>query len=124
MSKETVKQYIRNQYTGKEQCQFLPQMNQQDSLAHSSLKICFHRRYLVTFCNNACRFLPVLYVSYSAASKRASKGFALRAFSMLPDCQLCALQDNIPSVVATVVLVVVITYCMQYILTAAFSSRF
>ena len=38
MSKETVKQYIRNQYTGKEQCQFLPQMNQQDSLAHSSLK--------------------------------------------------------------------------------------
>ena len=31
MSKETVKQYIRNQYTGKEQCQFLPQMNQQDS---------------------------------------------------------------------------------------------
>ena len=38
MSKETVKQYIRNQYTGKEQCQFLTQMNQQDSLAHSSLK--------------------------------------------------------------------------------------
>ena len=38
MSKETVKQYIRNQYTGKEQCQFLPQINQQDSLAHSSLK--------------------------------------------------------------------------------------
>ena len=37
MSKETVKQYIRNQYTGKEQCQFLPQMNQQDSLARSSL---------------------------------------------------------------------------------------
>ena len=41
MSKETVKQYIRNQYIGKEQCQFLPQMNQQDSLAHSSLKGCF-----------------------------------------------------------------------------------
>ena len=39
MSKETVKQYIRNQYTGKEQCQFLPQMNQQDSLVHSSLKM-------------------------------------------------------------------------------------
>ena len=38
MSKETVIQYIRNQYTGKEQCQFLPQMNQQDSLARSSLK--------------------------------------------------------------------------------------
>ena len=37
MSKETVKQYIRNQYTGKQQCQFLPQINQQDSLAHSSL---------------------------------------------------------------------------------------
>ena len=39
MSKETVKQYILNQYTGKEQCQFLPQVNQQDSLAHSSLKM-------------------------------------------------------------------------------------
>ena len=39
MSKETVKQYIRNQYTGKEQCQFLPQMNQQDSLARSSLNV-------------------------------------------------------------------------------------
>ena len=39
MSKETVIQYIRNQYTGKEQCQFLPQMNQQDSLAHSSLNV-------------------------------------------------------------------------------------
>ena len=37
MSKETVKQYIRNQYTGKEQCQFLPQINQLDPLAQPSL---------------------------------------------------------------------------------------
>ena len=84
----------------------------------------FPCKYLVTFCNNTCRFQPVLYVSYSATSKRASTGFALRAFPTLPDRPLCVLQDNIPSVVATVVLVVVITYCMQYILTAAFSSRF
>ena len=42
MSKETVKQYIRNQYTGKEQCQVLPQMNQQDSLAQPSLDMKSH----------------------------------------------------------------------------------
>ena len=41
MSKETVKQYIRNQYTGKEQFQFLPQMNQREELAHSSLESAF-----------------------------------------------------------------------------------
>ena len=37
MSKETVKQYIRNQYTGKQQCQFLPQINQKDPLTQPSL---------------------------------------------------------------------------------------
>lgn len=37
ISKETVKQYIRNQYTVKEQCQFFPQFIQQDSLARFSL---------------------------------------------------------------------------------------
>ena len=55
MSKETVKQYIRNQYTGKQQCQFLPQMNQQDSLAHSSLKMTLlfskgKKLFLLTLC--------------------------------------------------------------------------
>ena len=42
MSKETVKQYIRNQYTGKEQCQFLPQINQEDPLAQPSLDMKSH----------------------------------------------------------------------------------
>ena len=41
MSQETVKQYIHNQYTGKQQCQFLPQINQQDSLAQPSLESAF-----------------------------------------------------------------------------------
>ena len=53
-------------------------------------------------------------VNYSATSNRASKGFALRTFPVLPDCQLCARQDNIPSVVPQ---------CCSILLCLAFSQQ-
>ena len=56
MSKETVKQYIRNQYTGKQQCQGIPQINQQDSLAHSSLKYEKQHGRIVWVMGPACAF--------------------------------------------------------------------
>ena len=65
------------------------------------------------------QMIVVQLVNYLATSNRASKGFALRTFPVLPDCQLCARQDDIPSVVPTVLSFVII-----YLLCAVYSDCF